>query len=117
LTLSINLGYNPRNEPTKGGDKMTNGTTTKPKATKRPELTPEQKAERQAERRANFVRLANARANRLSKGIASLGKLSGPGYVYNESDVAAIFGALYDDLRAAEAQFTKGTPTERVFVS
>jgi hypothetical protein len=60
--------------------------------------------------RDRFVRLAEARTNKLLKNIDLLGNLSNrSNYAYEEEDVRKIFNALKKKLREVETRFaTKG---------
>ena len=68
--------------------------------------------------RERFVRLAEARTNKLLKGFDLLGNLSNrSNYVYNEEDVKKIFGTLRKKLRDIEGRFgaTGSSPRDGEF--
>ena len=60
-----------------------------------------------AQKRENFVRLAEARVNRALREIRLIGNLSNRGaYTYTESDVRSIFKAIQRELDAAKTRFS-----------
>jgi hypothetical protein len=64
--------------------------------------------------RERFVRLAEARTNKLLKGLDLLGNLSNrSNYVYNEDDVKKIFGTLRKKLKDIEVRFEAMRSTPR----
>jgi hypothetical protein len=64
--------------------------------------------------RERFVRLAEARTNKLLKGLDLLGNLSNrSNYVYNEDDVKKIFGTLRKKLKDIEVRFEAMGSTPR----
>jgi len=78
---------------------------------KGPKLTPEQ---RKAQRAGNFLRLANARGNKVLNALDVLGNLASPSYAYTPEQITDLFGALADKLRETEAKFAQSAKTERV---
>ena len=61
-----------------------------------------------------FVRLANARGNKVLNAIDVLGNLAAPSYQYTPEQVTDLMGALSDALRECEAKFAQPTKAERV---
>jgi hypothetical protein len=62
--------------------------------------------------RENFVRLAEARTNRVLKDLDLLGNLSNrSNYSYTEEDVRAIFRAVAKKLQEAESRFKSSVRT------
>lgn len=61
-------------------------------------------------KRDRFVRIAEARTNKIISMIQLLGNCANPGsYEYTEKDVADIFGAIEKELKVAKIKFN---PTE-----
>lgn len=58
-------------------------------------------------KRDRFVRIAEARTNKIISMIQLLGNCANPGsYEYNEKDVSDIFGAIEKELKSAKMKFT-----------
>lgn len=68
-------------------------------------------------RRANFIRLAEARVNKAMKAIRIIGNLSNKGnYEYNDEDIKAIVNALQKEINDMKAKFkNEGTVSEMEF--
>lgn len=61
------------------------------------------------DRRAKFVKLAEARVNRALKDLQLIGNLSNrSAYQYDDDDVRKVFRALQRELDAAKARFGGG---------
>lgn len=61
------------------------------------------------DRRAKFIKLAEARVNRAMKDIQLIGNLSNKSaYQYTDDDIRKIFRALQKELDAAKAKFGNG---------
>lgn len=57
-------------------------------------------------KRDKFIRIAEARTNKIIDMIQLLGNCANPsGYEYTEKDVNAIFGAIERELKLAKAKF------------
>lgn len=63
-----------------------------------------------------FVRIAEARTNKIIDMIRLLGNCSNKGnYSYSDEEVKKIFAAIEIELKAAKMKFVEEEPTERVF--
>lgn len=61
----------------------------------------------QESKRDKFVRIAEARTNKIISMVQLLGNCANPvSYEYTEKDVADIFNAIEKEIRAAKAKFT-----------
>ena len=81
-------------------------------ATQTPQSAPrisrnETQINRDAKKQDNFRRLANYRTSQVLDALRKIGNLSNrSAYSWNESDVAAIFTAIEQELMATQARFT-----------
>ena len=63
--------------------------------------------------RKRFVRLAEARTNKILKDISSLSNLSNrSNYSYTEEDVKKIFGAINSEIKKAHSKFDSNLKSE-----
>ena len=63
--------------------------------------------------RERFIRLAEARTNKILKDLASLSNLSNrSNYSYSDEDVKKIFGAINSELKVAQSKFDSNLKSE-----
>lgn len=74
---------------------------------KRKSLTPEQKAKREAEKTANFVRLAGKRVNVAITKIGYVGNCFSNTYNWTPQQAGKLIAALQDAVANVEARATK----------
>lgn len=67
-------------------------------------------------KKERFVRIAEARTNKIIGMIRLLGNCSNKGnYEYSEDDVKAIFSAIESELKNAKSKFAESVNTDKVF--
>ena len=67
-------------------------------------------------KKERFVRIAEARTNKIISMIRLLGNCSNKGnYEYAEEDIKAIFSAIESELKNAKGKFNEAVSKEKVF--
>lgn len=70
----------------------------------------------QESKNERFIRIAEARTNKIIKMIRLLGNCSNKGnYSYSEEDVRKIFCAIESELKTSKAKFTEASISEHKF--
>ena len=68
------------------------------------------------DKKANFVRIAESRTNKIIESINSLGNLSNTSYYeYTQEQIDAIFTAIQDELDNQKKRFAESGPKKRKF--
>ena len=68
------------------------------------------------DKKANFVRIADSRTNKIIESINSLGNLSNTSsYEYTQEQIDAIFTAIQDELDNQKKRFAESGPKKRKF--
>lgn len=69
-----------------------------------------------ADKKANFIRIAESRTNKIIESIALLGNLSNTSYYeYTSEQVNAIFTAIQDELDTQKSRFFKKEAKKKKF--
>jgi hypothetical protein len=72
--------------------------------------------EKNETKREKFVRLAEARTNKIIEMLKLLGNCSNTGsYEYNEEDIKKIFGEIEKEIKNARARFVSTDTTNKKF--
>lgn len=68
------------------------------------------------DKKANFVRIAEARTNKIIESIALLGNLSNSSYYeYTPEQIEAMFSAIQEELDAQKKRFANESPKKKKF--
>lgn len=68
------------------------------------------------DKKANFIRIAEARTNKIIESIALLGNLSNTSYYeYTPDQIEAMFSAIQEELDNQKRRFADGGPKKKKF--
>ena len=68
------------------------------------------------DKKANFIRIAEARTNKIIESISLLGNLANTSYYeYSPEQIEAIFGAIQDELDTQRKRFSKNETKKKKF--
>ena len=68
------------------------------------------------DKKANFIRIAESRTNKIIEGINSLGNLSNTSYYeYTQEQIDAMFSAIQEELDNQKKRFAESGPKKKKF--
>jgi hypothetical protein len=68
------------------------------------------------DKKANFIRIAESRTNKIIESIALLGNLSNTSYYeYTPEQIEAMFSAIQEELDAQKKRFASSEPQKKKF--
>ena len=68
------------------------------------------------DKKGNFIRIAEARTNKIIESIALLGNLSNTSYYeYTPEQIESMFSAIQEELDAQRKRFTESEPNKKKF--
>lgn len=68
------------------------------------------------DKRANFIRIAESRTNKILESISLLGNLSNTSYYeYTSEQIDSMFAAIQEELEVQRKKFSDGEPKKKKF--